>query len=208
MQIARWEGGRITGDSLKVQVHEWHGWISLWPHQSRASSVSVVVPSKSSVLRGSENTVCGLCALISGSHGKGYYTTAASVFALAPGARHDPRTDVLCRPRWSLEVTKYHIFCNEWKIACLFLSQRLSFLMNELISLSDFSQRRVVFGGWWFCASGPARTRHSLSVKEPVSRLPLIYGDANAKLSHMALQLSWTLCWGYREEERKGRRLC
>lgn len=50
------------------------------------------------VLRGSGDTVCGLCALISGSHGKGYYTTAASVFALAPGARHDPRADVLCRP--------------------------------------------------------------------------------------------------------------
>lgn len=28
----------------------------------------------------------------------------------------------------------------------------------------------------------------SLSVKEPVSRLPQIYGDASAKLSHMTFQ--------------------
>lgn len=90
-------------------------------------------------------------------------------------------------------------FCNEWKIACPFLSQRLSFMMDELIYLSYFSQRCIGCGGWWFGACGPARTRHSLSVKEPVSRLPLIYRDASAKLSHMALQPSWSLCWGYRE---------
>lgn len=95
------------GDSLEVQVHEWHGWTSLWPHQSRASSVSMVVPSKSCVLRGSGDTVC---ALVSGSHGKGYYTTAASVFALAPGARHDPRADVFCRPLivpWSDKISSF-----------------------------------------------------------------------------------------------------
>lgn len=34
-------------------------------------------------------------------------------------------------------------------------------------------------------ACGPVKTRHSLSVTEPVSRLPQIYGDASAKLSHM-----------------------
>lgn len=50
----------------------------------------------------------GLCAHVSGSHGKEYYTTAASVFTPAPEARHDPWTDVLCRPLRSLEVTKYH----------------------------------------------------------------------------------------------------
>lgn len=59
---------------------------------------------------GSGDTECGLCALVSGSHGKGYYTTAASLFAPAPGARHDPRADVLCRLGWSLEVTKYQVY--------------------------------------------------------------------------------------------------
>lgn len=38
-------------------------------------------------------------------------------------------------------------------------------------------------------ACGPARTRHSLSVKEPVSSLPQIYGDASEKLSHMVSKL-------------------
>lgn len=68
------------------------------------------MPSKSCYLRGAGDTECGLCALVSGSHGKGYYTTAASLFALAPGARHDPRADVLCRLGWSLEVTKYQVY--------------------------------------------------------------------------------------------------
>ena len=117
------QGGRWKRDSPEVQVHEWHGWTSLWPHQSHVSSVSPVVPSKSCVLRGSRDTVCGLCALISGSHGKGYYTTAASVFALAPGARHDPGTGVLCRPLmipWSDKTSFFFFFCK----ARLFLSQK------------------------------------------------------------------------------------
>lgn len=38
-------------------------------------------------------------------------------------------------------------------------------------------------------ACGPTRTRHSLSVKEPVSSLPQIYGDASEKLSHMVSNL-------------------
>lgn len=71
---------------------------SLWPHQSRAPWVSMVVPWKSCVLRGSGDTVCGLWAHISGSHGKEYYTTAASVFALTPGARHDPRSSIYYGP--------------------------------------------------------------------------------------------------------------
>lgn len=144
-----------AGDSLEVQVHEWHGWTSLWPHQSCASSVSVVVPSKSCVLRGSGDTVCGLCALVSGSHGKGYYTTAASVFALAPGARHDPRADVLCRLRWSLEVTKYQaFFFLQWVEDCLPFPElegkdtlHWSLMMDEFLYLSYF--RCMGCGGWF-----------------------------------------------------------
>lgn len=41
-------------------------------------------------------------------------------------------------------------------------------------------------------ACGPARTRHSLSVKEPVSSLPQIYWDASEKLSHMVSNLVGT----------------
>lgn len=165
------EGKGSTGDSLEVQVHEWHGWTSLWPHQSRASSVSMVVPSKSCVLRGSGDTVCGLCALISGSHGKRYYTTAASVFALAPGARHDPRADVLCRPPmvpWSDKISSF-FFCDEWRTACFFpelevarqshsafkFYPRLMYLFIKLYLCGAWDVEALVLGA----ACGPARTR-------------------------------------------------
>lgn len=47
-------------DSQTIQIHEWHCWKSLWSHQSGAPSVWMVVPSKSCVLRGSGDIVCGL----------------------------------------------------------------------------------------------------------------------------------------------------
>lgn len=96
--LGRWMEHSWGGNSLEVQVHEWQGWTSLSRHQSCTSSVSVVEPSKSCVLRGSGDTVYGLCALVSGSHSKGYYTTVAQVFAVAPGAWHDPS--------WTLMVPK------------------------------------------------------------------------------------------------------
>lgn len=44
----------------------------------------------------------------------------------------------------------------------------------------------------------------SLSVKEPVSSLPQIYGDASAKLSHMAFQLAACAEVRERQREREG----
>lgn len=38
-------------------------------------------------------------------------------------------------------------------------------------------------------ACGPTRTRHLLSVKEPIFSLPQIYEDASEKLSHMVSSL-------------------
>lgn len=155
---ADWELGRevkgSTGDSLEVQVHEWHGWTSLWPHQSRTSSVSMVVPSKSCVLRGSEDTVCGLCTLISGSHGKGYYTTAASVFALAPRARHDPRADVLCRPSmvpWSNKISSFFRLAFSWARSFREKSHFIYILQwMNLYIYNALSKRCIGRGGFGF----------------------------------------------------------
>lgn len=163
----------------------------------------MVVPSKTCDLRGSGDTVCGLCALISGSHGKGYYTTAASVFALAPEARHDPTTDILCRPfTVPRNDRKYTIFFKVWRSS--------HFTEPDIArqSLAECSLRGVKDVGFWFrvlpaALWGPG----SLSVKEPVSSLPQIYGDASAKLSHMAFLPAGSLCWGYKEAEKKGGRL-
>lgn len=53
-------------------------------------------------------------------------------------------------------------------------------------------------------ACGPARTRHSLSVKEPVSSLPQIYGDASEKLSHMVSNLVGTKGEVTERQRKKG----
>lgn len=110
----------------------------------------MVVPSKSCDLRGSGDTVCGLCALVSGSHGKGYYTRAASVFALAPGARHNPRTDILCGPfmvPWSEKIQFFYV----WREVCLFLNQTLQ-------SQCPQSKKSMGCGGFGFgCCLWPCK---------------------------------------------------
>lgn len=47
---------------------------------------------------------------------------------------------------------------------------------------------------WFWVLSVALRGPGSLSVKEPVSSLPQIYGDASAKLSHMAFKPAERLC--------------
>lgn len=169
------------GHIKAVQLqHEW------WCHQ------------KSDVLRGSGDTVCGLCALISGSQGKGYYTTAAPVFARAPEARHDPRTDVLCRPLDDpLKRQNIKFFSTGGRTAVSELEVALHYLNNDTLICTFITLRPIAVcgcAGFGFgCCLWPCKDP-AHCVKEPVSNLPQIYGDASAKLSHMAFQPAGSLC--------------
>lgn len=90
------------------------------------------------------------------------------------------------------------------------MKDSLPFLSQTLQGKGLLDAGQEVYGMWrlWFwvlpvALQGPG----SLSVKEPVSSLPQIYGDASAKLSHMVFPTRWEPVLRLQRSREKGREI-